>query len=202
MIKKTDEKEKQTEIQKLLELQFQKRYTAIKKEYDREKEDIDASFLQSCHYFFEACKKKQEREKKGTICYVNVNYLRWAVLQEEIEVQMTAYGEGYYLEQEINHGIWKPSKLTTYFQEDLKAFQVAARKKIFGFSLLDYDKAKEEYSNRYFFLLGVYFREMVKQVVALESFQQLEKGEGCRFVFGGYMEQGILLYPKQEDTAE
>lgn len=202
MLKKPDEKEKQAEIRKQLDLQFKKRYTVMKEAYDREKERIDASFLQSCRHFFEECKKKQEKEKKGTVFYVNFNYLRWAVLREEIELQITAYGEGYYLEEEISYEIWKPSRLTVCFQEDLKAFQAAARKKILGFSLPDYDKAREEYSNLYFFLLGFYCRKMAGQVAALESFRQLEKGEQCRFVFGAYREQGTAIYPRLEETAE
>lgn len=190
-IKKEKVEEK---IVKIIETLLQQRVETIIEEYGREKEKIDKSFLLECQKFFEVCKLKQDIKKEEIIYFINFNYLRWAVIEEAIELQMTAYGEKYYLGNETCYRAWRPIYINKCFQQDLEEFQQQA-KKIWGYTMLDYDKAKNEFSNFYYMVLGMYCKKMCEQIVELEGYEKLIKGGNCKMVFGGYMDKGVTFYP-------
>lgn len=166
----------------------------IIEEYNRGKERIDKLFLLECQEFFNLCKLKQDIERKKVVYFINFNYLRWAVMEEAIELQMTAYGEKYYLGNEICYRVWRPVYVNKCFQQDLGEFREQA-KKILEYTMLDYDKAKNEFSNFYYMLLGMYCKKMCEQIAELEGYRTLIKEANCRIVFGGYMDKGVTFYP-------
>lgn len=186
--------EVEDKIVKIIEVLLQQRVETIIEEYGREKEKIDKLFLLECQEFFKVCKIKQDIEREEGIYFINFHYLRWALMEEAIELQMTAYGEKYYLGNEICYRVWRPVYINKCFQQDLGEFKVKA-KKIPGYTMLDYDKAKNEFGNFYYMVLGMYFKRMCEQIAELESYQTLIKEDNCRMVFGGYMDKGVIFHP-------
>lgn len=194
-LNKSKEEEKELYSSEILEALFEKNYETMKKEYISQKKEWDKEFLITCQCFLEKCKKEQENKQRGKVAFLNFNYLRWAILQERLEVQFTAYEKEYYLAPVIAWNVWIPKRLNLYFQEDLKQVNIMAKSKLIGYSFLDYEKIREEYSNLYYFLIGQYCKNMAETVAAMESYQELDKTEDCKIVFGGYMDQGIVIYP-------
>lgn len=192
------EKEIEDKIAKIMESHLQHRLEVVIEEYRKEKEKIDKSFLLECQEFFQLCKLKQDTKKKEIVYFINLSYLRWAIMEETIELQLTAYGEKYYLGNEICYRTWRPVYINKWFHQDLEEFQTMA-KKILGYTILDYDKAKSEFSNFYYMVLGMYCKKMCGQIAELESYQKIIKDNNCRMVFGGYMDQGVIFYPVSKE---
>ena len=190
-IKKEETKERTS---KIIEAHLKNRAAMITEDYKIEKEKIDKAFLFECQEFFKTCKMKQDTKREEVIYFINFNYLRWAIMEDAIELQLAAYGENYYLGNEICCRAWRPFCLNKWFQEDLEKFQKEA-KKILGYTILDYDNAKNNYCNFYYMILGGYCKEMCDQILKLEGYQKIVKDISCRMVFGGYMDKGVTLYP-------
>lgn len=190
-IKKEEIKEK---ISKIIETHLKNRAAKIIEDYKIEKEKIDKEFLFECQEFFKICKMRQDSKEEEVIYFINFNYLRWAIMEDAIELQLAAYGENYYLGNEICYRAWRPFWLNKWLQEDLEKFQKEA-KKILGYTILDYENAKSNYCNFYYMILEEYCKEMCEQIVKLADYQKIVKDRSCRMIFGGYMDQGVTFYP-------
>ena len=173
-------------------------YGQLQQEYQHNSQELDKDFTNACRQFFRQCVKEQQEE----IAFIQFHYLRWAVQQEKIQVQMTAYGKDYYLGSEISFWVWNPITLNQSFKLDLERFQSIAKKRIIGYQYLDYVNIKEECATVYFILLGKYIQGRAKQIGAMEEYARLKKRPGCKLLYGGYIEEGTVLYPMENESVE
>lgn len=176
---------------------LEERYGMLQQEYQHNSQELDKDFISACKQFFQQCEREQQEE----IAFIQFHYLRWAVQQEEIQIQMTAYGKDYYLAPEVSFHVWHPITLNQAFKSDLAQFQSIAKKRIIGYQYLDYVNIKEECATIYFIILGKYIQEKVKQIEQIQEYVRIKKKPECKLLYGGYIEEGTVIYPVQYESA-
>lgn len=157
-------------------------------------------FLDCMNRLFTKCREEQEKGKKKPIRYVYLFYLNAALLTETYEIQINAFSEEAYLDQTECMQLWVPRLFVESFQS---TFETLDRK--VGREVIRYNsRMKMELKQKLFYIYLLFLQQFLMREIGeaekLDSFQRMEKHETLQIVFGGYMSEGVLLWPKKREA--
>lgn len=172
----------------------------ISLEWERNKEQIQKEYRSIFEQLFRQCLNMQREGKKGKIKYLNIFYLHSSLNTETYELQIELFDHNFYKDRQSCYRNWTPEFLIKYLKEDLLRFQKKAEKEIIQFDYSDFCKVRKRYYAMFLVIIGEFFRREIESVTLLASYQNMEKDTDIQIIYGGYLDEGILIWPKGEDV--
>lgn len=172
----------------------------ISLEWERNKEQIQKEYRSIFDQLFRQCLNMQKEGKKGKIKYLNIFYLHSSLITETYELQIELFDHNFYKDRQSCYRNWTPEFLIKYLKEDLLRFQKKAENEIIQFDYSDFYKVRKRYYAMFLVVIGEFFRKEIESVTLLASYQNMEKDTDIQIIYGGYLDEGILIWPKGEDV--
>lgn len=185
---------------KVLKKRLSKNITAIYKEYFDNWKQLQADFFEAADEAFRTAIGLQEKEKKGRASYFCISYLVSCALSGRGAFRMEVYDDTFYADTETAAAYWYPDFIFRYYKQDLPYALEAIRASDMRIGLREYelDRFKKRYLSNYYLIAKKFCMDQMTDVKALQSYQEMSKGESFQILFGGYMEQMALIAELKE----
>lgn len=172
----------------------------ISLEWERGKEQIRKEYLSIFDELFQKCIGMQKTGRKEKIQFIDIFYLHSSLVTGTCELQLELFDRHYYKDGHPCYVNWKPEFFIRHFEQDLAAFEKLAKNEIIRFDYSSFWNVKKRYYSIFLVMIGEFFRREIEQIRALDSYQELDKEDGVRFIYGAYMDQGVQIWPVLEDA--
>ena len=156
---------------------------------------IKKELLSCVDGLFKRCIRQQQEGNKQAVRYIHFFYLRLSVLTRQYDIQINAFSEQSYMDDVETMTLWKPDFIMKYYEEDMKAMEKEAEKRMIRFGYPQLIELRERCFALYVALTGQYLASAAGDIAGLESFHKMHKAEGVQIIFGGYMDKGIQIWP-------
>lgn len=174
---------------------YQQSSQCLIKEMLKNGDEFRKPLLEAFHELFQTCAEMQSRDEKKPITYIQICYLKAALMTETYEIMIHLYDKKLYFDKAECYGYWYPAAFRKYFEEDIENFYRRARNHLVQFGYEQLQGIKMRYYDMYLALIQQYLYEEVEHIINLPSFAQIAKEENFGISFGGYREKGLQLYP-------
>ena len=171
-------------------------------ELERNQTAIRRGYLTKFNELFQDCIEQQQCGQKGNAAYVHIFYLNSALYTQKYELQLQVFDQMSYLDKSECMALWMPELFAKHFHDDMEWFERVASQQIVGFRYSHMMEIKRKYYTIYLGMIGQFFLREAAQIAELPSYKNMKKVEGIQIIFGGYMDQGIQIWPPLEVQVE
>ena len=136
--------------------------------------------------------KAKEKDDKGDIHYLAFSFLKSGIYLGHLEWYINALDDGFYLDETDTAGYYIPGFLNKSYTRDLEEIRKALGKEFVRIQNFEWDRIKEVYAGYYDALM---FRmvESLKEMIAEEMADSGITGDGCRLIYGEYMDKAEII---------
>lgn len=165
------------------------------KEWDEIKDkEPKIELMRAMDRVFDLTYRAQTEKSKQEIAFINVHYLRASLLDESFSLLINTYSERYYLDAVDCFTEWVPKEINSYFEEDMENLEKKIIQKNIMITQKElFDIRKKHYFD-YIFLLLIYVKQCLEDIVSLKSFMRMKKKERIFIQYGEIYGQITPIY--------
>lgn len=165
----------------------------IESEFEKHKEELQHTFLETIESLCEKAIQKQEKGEKDTISIMHICYLQTPILTRDYHVKIFLYNKMFYLDAKEISVEWKIPYLYSYFEEEYKNLCEQAKKNVVKVNYKDFHDIKVSLYLLYQQIIFEMLREVVPVMNQAPSFQKLHKTNEFCVTYGRYMLPGDTI---------
>lgn len=175
--------------------QSERSATEIAAACERSNKTIE-SLLAALDRLFHRCAKLQSEREKEPVRYVHLFALKSCLLTGDYQIQINLFDTNSYLDACYLYELWYPEIFMKHYREDLAYFQEENR--LIQFDDYKFQDIAMRYYDLYLTLIGQFVIKEIHRATELPSYSEMEKHSDIQFIYGGYMDHGIQVYPPPE----
>jgi len=154
------------------------------------------SLLNVFDRLFLRCAKIQAEGQKGEIRYIHIFALKSCLFTGKYELQINLFDANSYLDPCYMYDLWYPEIFIEYYQNDLEYFR--NNNSLLQLRHDSFQDIKIRYYDLYLVMVGRFITKEIHKATVLSSYQDIKKHPDIQFIYGGYMDKGIQVYPPLE----
>jgi hypothetical protein len=178
---------------------FERNLNLIEKEYEEDSGSITKGFIGTFDRLCGRCAGLQKQGLKKKIKYINIFFLQSSVITKSYDMQISLFDENFYFDNAEISEYWRPLFIMKYFDEDIGYFSELMKKRLPRVQDYEIEELRLKYAHDYFIVAGKFCKEIIPQILPLPSFEKMQKEDGFKILFGGYMDYASVLYPEEKD---
>lgn len=184
-----------------LQYSFNKSMAQLINDFQTQGEKFNQAHLACLDQYFKSIQTQQEQGHKEAIAYIFVSCLRSYQSNDQYSYRLDAYDSLGYLDKIESSTYWSADFIWRYLQNDLAYLtQELKNQRIYDY---EQDWLKIQHGSNYHLVTYQYWRATMTEILALPSYQQLDKSPEISIHFGEYQSQSILLYQgENSETGE
>lgn len=182
---------------KLMEPVLHNRLKEIQIYFLENRDTIIMNFKKSVEMICSEADCLQRIGKKEPIQFFSISYLQRCIFTKKYEVRLDLYNKDFYLDKCRIVQYWDMNFLFQFFEKDMIHFKKNIGAEIF--QLKDYEEKEFAlwYITHYYKIAELFFRVHITDIINNKFFQAIEKNENFKVVFGGYMDEQIIIHQKE-----
>ncbi|MCT4584567.1 MAG: hypothetical protein N4A54_06550 [Peptostreptococcaceae bacterium] len=181
-------------IEKNIKIEFDEEelqtiYLRMEEDFD----NIENYIISTFDDLFKEIKEKQLNNEKGIIKYINMSFLKTRLLEEKGVYLIEAFDSNLYLDDvEINKELELEFVYKSHFDKGRKLYSIKDKYTPY---VLDEDikNILLQSSNRYMLFVVEFMKEILKDIVKLDSFKKINKEDQLSFTISEYKTTPTLI---------
>lgn len=172
---------------KVMELADQKLECAIKRITDYYKEhnaEIKEDFFHAIGHGLQQC-----IESKKKVGFITISILESSMITKTYDLQIAFWNAYLYADDNPVYEYWAPSFIYAYLDSDIGEMEKSLKDQVMRLKAYEVLGLKRQYAINLYFLIGFMMKGLVPKIANLCKYQETDKEEIVKVLFGKYMEK-------------
>lgn len=189
----------QSEGSKLMEPVLHNRLKEIQTYFSDNRDMIITDFKKSVEMLYSEAHSLQQMNKKDPVQFFSISYLQRCIFTKKYEVRLDLYNKDFYLERCRTVQYWNMNFIFQFFEKDMEYFKKHIGAVIFHLKEYEEKEFALWYITHYYKIAELFFRDHITDIIHNKFSEALEKNEDFKVVFGGYMDEQVVLFEEGND---
>jgi len=178
----------------LLSARLMHNISKIEAEFQAMQDTDETRFYEAIQEMLLRVNAAQEREEKGSLRYIYVNFLQSSLYTKSYQLRMDAYDERQFGDMTDCCAYWSPQFIFEHFEQDMAYFRKHISSKVLRVREYEIMRFAARYAMHYF--------RMIQELVTVLIRPLVEDVEELTVLFGGYLDQALMVTDEKEMTDE
>jgi hypothetical protein len=172
--------------------------------FEDKEEEAKQDFFNELKSLYEKTKIQQDNGQKEAITYLTIAYLRSSILTGSNQFMISMYSDKFYLDETESNIYWTPKFMFEHIENDMRETKdfIIKSEKIARLSEFEMGEVRYYYTEAHFPVIALFMKKLVDICIDEIKQSSLVKpifNENFSVVYGGYMEEGLTIYPVNVD---
>ena len=146
--------------------------------------------------------KVQDKNQKGAIQYIAFSFLRSCLYQNNLEFNIEALDDSFYLDNKETAGGYQPTFLQERYSDDLSLLYKEASRKFVRIQGHELFWIKEQYTHYYEAVVYRMIENLSGMIMRKVSESGIHMTDDFKIIYGEFMDKSVVLYTKEKKEDE